>query len=320
MRWLRSFGYNLAQGFKGIFRNSVMSTASVLVLLSCMIILGTFYLVIASIEENMSKIGDLTVIRVRVSQSYSQEQLEEIETQLQELCINSEILDDEVLFTSGEEHLNELLNEFQGKPWTGAVYDQPELFTLRPSYTLTFSESAEIKEVRELVTQIEEIRFSDGTVAIYHDGISSTIELYNNVTAVKRTLTVVGLWFMGILLLISLFVIMNTIKLGVFARQNEIMFMRYCGATKAFIRTPFLVEGAIIGLFSAGIALGLEYLLYAQLLSDFIRNATSVISTEGIVLASYTDQLLPLAIAFGGIGLFAGLLSSSISLKKYLKV
>lgn len=320
MRWFRSFGYNLVQGLKGVFRNSVMSTASVLVLLSCMIIIGTFYMVIASIEANMNNIGNLTVIEVRVSPNYSQEQLEEIGDRLQELCDRSEILEDEVVFTSGQAHLDQLMEEYQGQAWTGVLYELPEGFSLRPSYTVTFSETAGIDDVRALIVQIEEIRFSDGTAPINSGDIRSTIELYNNVTAVKRTLTVVGIWFMGILLLISLFVIMNTIKLGVFARKNEIMFMRLCGATKAFIRTPFLVEGAVIGLFSAGVALGLEYLLYENVLAGFVQSATNVISEGGIILAPYSENLLPLAAIFGVIGLFAGLLSSSISLKKYLKV
>ena len=319
MRWLRSFGYNLVQGIKGVFRNSVMSTASVLVLLSCMIIIGTFFLVINCIEENMSNIGNLTVIEVRVSPNYSDEQLQEIKDRLQELCIQSDILDDEVYFTSGQEHLDILMEEYQGQAWTGVLYELPEGFSLRPSFTITFSENAQVSQLKEVKAQIGEIRFSDGTAPINDGDINSPLTLYENVTTIKRTLTTVGLWFMGILLLISLFVITNTIKLGIFARKNEIMFMRLCGATKAFIRTPFLVEGAIIGLFSAGVALGLEYLLYEHVLAEFIRNSTSVIST-GILLPPYLNSLLPLAIGFCAIGLFAGLLSSSISLKKYLKV
>ncbi|MCH5183308.1 MAG: FtsX-like permease family protein [Oscillospiraceae bacterium] len=319
MRWFRSFGYNLTQGIKGVFRNSVMSTASVLVLLSCMVIIGTFFLAINGIEENMNNIGNLTLIEVRVSPNYTQEQLDELEAKLKEFCANSDVLDDEVEFTSGQAHLESLMEEYQGQAWTGVLYELPEGFSLRPSFTLTFSESAEVSKLKEVRAQIGEIRFSDGTAPISDGDIKDALSLYENVTAVKRTLTVVGLWFMGILLLISLFVIMNTIKLGVFARKNEIMFMRLCGATKAFIRTPFLVEGAIIGLFSAGVALGLEYLLYDLVLARFIQSSTSVIS-DGILLPPYVDNLLPLAILFGGIGLFAGLLSSSLSLKKYLKV
>ena len=77
MRWFRSFGYNLKQGCKGIFRNSIMSTASVLVLLSCMIIVGTFYLVIVNIEENFNRVDNLNVIEVRIPATYSDAQIEE---------------------------------------------------------------------------------------------------------------------------------------------------------------------------------------------------------------------------------------------------
>jgi cell division transport system permease protein len=123
-----------------------------------------------------------------------------------------------------------------------------------------------------------------------------------------------------ILLIISLFVIMNTIKLGVFARRNEVMFMRYCGATKAFIRTPFLVEGVIIGLFSAALSLGVEFLLYRYVLSGVVASVTTAISGGGIQLSPYANHLPVLAVLFCAVGLFAGLISGSISLKKYLKV
>jgi cell division transport system permease protein len=113
---------------------------------------------------------------------------------------------------------------------------------------------------------------------------------------------------------------MNTIKLGVFARRNEVMFMRYCGATKAFIRTPFLVEGVIIGLFSAALSLGVEFLLYRYVLSGVVASVTTAISGGGIQLSPYANHLPVLAVLFCAIGLFAGLISGSISLKKYLKV
>lgn len=316
MRMLRSFQYNLVQGCKSIFRNSVMSTASVLVLLSCMIILGTFYLVLANIEQNVQAIQDLNVIEVRVSSTYSEGQIAEIGGMLDRICKDSDILDDNVLYISSEEHLARFKEQYGGQAWSEFFNEQ--LNPLRPSYMLTFSDTADIAEVAGIVAQIEEMRFSDGTSPVIREDIESPIELYTNVTAVKRTLTAVGLWLMGILLLISLFVIMNTIKLGVFARRNEVMFMRYCGATKAFIRMPFLVEGAIIGLFSAGIALGLEYLLYTYVFADIVTS-TSVMS-GGIVLSPYLSHLPQLAVAFGAIGLFAGLLSGSISLMKYLKV
>jgi cell division transport system permease protein len=259
MRWFRSFGYNLKQGCKGIFRNSIMSTASVLVLLSCMIIVGTFYLVIVNIEENFNRVDNLNVIEVRIPATYSDAQIEEIGGALKEIYAELPILEGEPVFVSKEEHLRRFKELYKDQEWS-TFFDET-LNPLRPSYELTFSGTAEITEAAKIITRIESIKLSDGNFAVQTTDISSNIKLYENVTGIKQTLLAVGLWLMGILLIISLFVIMNTIKLGVFARRNEVMFMRYCGATKAFIRTPFLVEGVIIGLFSAALSLGVEFLL-----------------------------------------------------------
>ena len=313
MRWFRSFGYNLKQGCKGIFRNSIMSTASVLVLLSCMIIVGTFYLVIVNIEENFNRVDNLNVIEVRIPATYSDAQIEEIGGALKEIYAELPILEGEPVFVSKEEHLRRFKELYKDQEWS-TFFDET-LNPLRPSYELTFSGTAEITEAAKIITRIESIKLSDGNFAVQTTDISSNIKLYENVTGIKQTLLAVGLWLMGILLIISLFVIMNTIKLGVFARRNEVMFMRYCGATKAFIRTPFLVEGVIIGLFSAALSLGVEFLLYRYVLSGVVASVTTAISGGGIQLSPYANHLPVLAVLFCAVGLFAGLISGSISLK-----
>lgn len=317
MRALRCFRYNFVQGVKGVFRNSVMSFASVLVLISCMIILGTFYLVLTNIEENFNRIQSLNDIEARMSSTASDAQIEEIGEKLNEICRSMDIIEGDATYISREEHLRLFHELYADQPWSELFSD--ELNPLRPSYKLTFSGFSDISEVVQIVTRIEQITLEDGTVPFTSADINSCIDIYRNVTSIKKTLVAVGLWLLGILLLITLFVIMNTIKLGVFARRNEVMFMRYCGATKAFIRTPFLVEGALLGLFSAGISLVLEYFLYHYALTGLVSSATSVIS-GGIEVSPFWDHLPVLAIAFCVLGLFAGLISSSISLKKYLNV
>jgi cell division transport system permease protein len=227
-------------------------------------------------------------------------------------------LEGEPVFVSKEEHLRRFKELYKDQEWS-TFFDET-LNPLRPSYELTFSGTAEITEAAKIITRIESIKLSDGNFAVQTTDISSNIKLYENVTGIKQTLLAVGLWLMGILLIISLFVIMNTIKLGVFARRNEVMFMRYCGATKAFIRTPFLVEGVIIGLFSAALSLGVEFLLYRYVLSGVVASVTTAISGGGIQLSPYANHLPVLAVLFCAVGLFAGLISGSISLKKYLKV
>ncbi len=320
MRALRSFGYNLLQGIRGVFRNSVMSTASVLVLLSCMIILGTVFLVYMSIRENLENIGDLNAISIRVSASYTDEQYEEIGGLLTDLCEESDLLDDEVIYVSSEEHLSQFLALHEGESYTGALLEDPERFALRPSYEMTFSKTASISELSALEARMGDLRLSDGTAPIDPDNdISSTIELYRNVKNVRQAVAAIGGWLLVLLGALSLFVIANTIRLGVESRKNEVMFMRLCGATKAFIRTPFIVEGIIIGLISACLALGLEYVLYTGVLAPFLQRVTSV-TADGIALSSFGTYLPLLALLFAALGLVVGMLSSLISIKKYLKV
>lgn len=318
MRTIRSFGYHIAQGFKSIFRNSVMSLASIFVLVSCMLILGTFYLIITNIEENFNSIDNLNVIEVRMPSAYSAEQIEEIGSSLTDICEKSPIIQENPKFISSAEHLERFHKMYGDQSWS--TFFNEDMNPLRSSYELTFTNFSDITEVVRIVTQIEGIKLSDGTVAVAATDIKSCIDVYRNVMGIKKTLYTVGLFMMVILLIVSLFVIVNTIKLGIFARKNEIMFMRFCGATKTFIRTPFLIEGCIIGLFSAALAIGLEYLVYTYALSGVVQSATAVISGGSIMISPYLSHIKVISIAFAAMGLFAGLISGTISLKNYLKV
>ena len=350
-----TFFYNIGQGFKGVFRNRVMTTASILVLMACMVLVGTFYLVIDTINRNFEKIQNLNVIEVMLQKDYDEEQVREIGKQLAEICDESPIIDwssdmwnpesDEMpddenfKYLSSYEHLQIMLDTYN-EEWIkeifknhlshedhegenngvdGAVRDNP----LRASYRMTFVNLSDFDEVNRVKNRIDEISFEDSngvkTDAILTEDIKDNIELYGNVMSIKNTMYIVGLWLMAIFLLISLFVIMNTIKLGLSARENEIKFMRLCGATKHFIRMPFMVEGIIIGVFSAAASFGIEFYLYDFLLKDIISSATGTTGSVGIESAEFTAYAPLLAIAFLAIGLFAGVIASGISMKKFLK-
>ncbi len=346
------FFYNIVQGFKGVFRNSVMATASLLVLVACMILVGTFYLVIDTIDRNFQAIDNLNVIEIMLDKDYDEEQIVEIGEKLATICDQSPIIDwtrdqwtndmvvpksDNFKFVSSDEHL-EIMLQMYDEEWikaifefdvehghdegendgiTNAIEDNP----LRASYKITFQNLSDFDEVTKVKSKIDAIELNDASVsdAIPTEDIKDYIQLYGNVMSIKNTLYFAGLWLMVIFMIISLFVIMNTIKLGVFARRHEITFMRLCGATKSFIRMPFLVEGIIIGILSAAISFGIEFYLYEYLLRDIISSAAGVSAESGIISAPFSEYAPIVAIGFVAIGLFAGIISSSISLKKYLK-
>ncbi len=350
------FFYNLGQGFKGVFRNSVMSTASILVLIACMILVGTFFVVIDTIDRNFNAIDDLNVIEVMMDKNYSESQILEVGQKLSKICNDSPIIDwssdewpegaaipkgENFKYVSPDEHFDNFKDKYENQPWfdaftdsdhkgehdegthsgiTNSITDNP----LRGSFRITFINLSNFDEVVKVRNRIDSITLVDenGTEfdAVATEDIKDHAELYENVMSIKNALYVAGLWLMAIFLIISLFVIMNTIKLGVFARRNEITFMRLCGATKSFIRMPFIVEGVIIGTVSAAISFGIEFYLYEYLLKGIVESATGTSGVASITAADFWNEYaLLVGIGFLAIGLFAGIVSSSISLKKYLK-
>lgn len=312
-----NFFYNIGQGFKNIFRHGVMTTASVLVLVACMILVGTFYIIIDNIDLNFKQIKDLNMIEIMVDKSYESPQLEYIGEKLNSIKEKSHIIKKEIEYISPAQHLEIMRETYGNEEWFNDITEMNN--PLRGSFRLEFENLSDTDEVRRVKYQIGAITFEDGTPAIKNEDIKDYITLYDNVMSVKNTMFIVGIWLLAILLLLSLFVIMNTIKLGVFSRRNEIKFMRLCGATKSFIRMPYIVEGMIIGIFSAALSFGLEFCLYEYLLKDIISSAAGTITGSGIILAPFSAYIPYLVIGYAAIGLFAGIISSTLSLKKYLK-
>ncbi len=357
----RTLFYNIGQGFKGVFRNSVMSTASILVLIACMILVGTFYLVIDTIDRNFAKINNLNVIEIMLDKDYDEDQIIEIGKQLAEICNDSDVIDwdssvweysdenpvpkkneenkksENFYYLSADEHLEIMRELYKDEAWIQDIFDHQgacdegehmgivnaiEDNPLRPSYRISFVNLSDFESVSKVKVRIDAITITDAngdTVdGVLTEDIKDNIDLYTNVIKVKNALELAGLWLLAIFLIISLFVIMNTIKLGISARKNEIRFMRLCGATKFFIRMPFFVEGIIIGVFSAAASFGLEYLLYEYLLKDIIISATGTAAEGGIISAPFVEYAPVVAIGFLAIGLFAGIVASGVSLNKYL--
>ncbi len=192
--------------------------------------------------------------------------------------------------------------------------DNPLPASIEITFTSFTDPDFEMDEVYQLKNKLEEIE------NIHNEDIHENIALYDKVTSVTDTLTMVALYMLVILLLVSLFVIMNTIKLGMHSRRHEIMFMRYVGATKSFIRTPFIIEGIIIGLISAAVAYGLQFYVYNYIIADILTENSTINSASIIELAPFENYRTLLIYGFLGIGFFAGVVSSSLSIKKYLKV
>lgn len=296
MKGIRNFFYLFSQGFIGIFRNSVMTTASILVLTCCMLVIGTFGLIVSVIESNLEKVDDLNVIVAYIDDSADDAKITELKNSITSL---RNVV--EVRFIDKETAL-ENLKEQMGENSELLDYYQNGINPLPNSFEIIFDDP---EQAHILLNSVEKL-----------EGVSKTsdkIDLVETVSTITHGLLIIAAVLMGVLLVVALFVIVNTIKLGLYARKNEISIMRYIGATNSFIVTPFIVEGVIIGMIAAAISFGIQLYLYNFVLAD-------IITSYGIgEMPAFSTHIPSLLVLFGGIGLFAGIIASGFSIKKYLK-
>ena len=294
------FGYLINEGFVNVFKNKKSTSGSLAIMCATMLIFGLFFVIIQNINNMIYKLEEKQGMQVFVVQSASTAQYEEIGSKLRAL---DGIL--EVKPVSKDDALTimrEKLGSSQG------VMDGMELDNPFPaSYVITLKDLSLASQVKDQINKwdnILEIKSRDET-------IMALVVIGNGVKIVSTIILV-------ILVLISIFIISNTIKLTVHSRRKEISIMKYVGATDSFIRWPFIVEGIIIGIFSAIISIiivGFLYTISMQKLAD-----ATVIQNIGIELLTFKDMAGLIIAVYLGIGIGIGALGSAISMRKYLKV
>lgn len=289
MRW-NSFRYLVREGFRSVWHNRFMALASVGVLVSCLLMTGGAYLTFVNIDHMFQWVYEQNVVVAFVEDGRTAEETAALESRLEGI---TNVLD--ASFLSKEETLNRMQDSL---PQTLFESLQGDSNPLQDSYVVTFEDLAKFDAT---LAQIEEL---DGVESVSYSG-----ELAATLTRVRQVVLTVGGWIIAVLLLVSLFIISNTIKLTVYSRRLEIYIMKSVGATNAFIRFPFAVEGMVLGLLSGGVAYGILYYIY-----DKIAQNLSFGSMLGLV--SFARVWPVVLIGFLVIGFFTGVLGSVISMSK----
>ena len=176
---------------------------------------------------------------------------------------------------------------------------------------MPFSFRVKVDDLSKLAETQQAIEQIDGV-----DYARAPTEIAGTLTTIKHIVYVAGIVIVGILLVVSMIIISNTIKLTTFDRRDEIAIMKMVGATNGFIRWPFVYEGFIIGLLSAGVAFGLQWLLYATV-------ARSISVSDALNLFSVVDFATiwkPVALVFVGVGMLVGVGGSLTAIRKFLQV
>jgi len=286
------FGYLLGEGFRNVFHNKKSSGASLAIMCATMLIFGLFFMIIENLNNAVETLETQQGIQVFIQKTATDAQMEQIGEQIQAIDgVNK------VTFVSKEDALNQTKEKLKDKQALIAGWDESNPF--KASYLVTLTDLKLSSQVQDEIKKIDNI-----------DSIQSRDETINGLVAIANGVRIVSAVILTLLVLISIFIIGNTIKLTVHARRKEISIMKYVGATDSFIRWPFVIEGIIIGIVAALLSilvLGIAYSLITN------AAANSIISTMGI-------KLLSLVIVYMVLGIGIGALGSSISMRKYLQV
>lgn len=285
--------YFIWEALKGMKRNGVMTFASIAVLLSCLLVIGGFSLIVFNIDLNLNQLGNLNEMVAFCEPDADDETVARIKDELSAL----ENVD-ELIHSTKSEQLKKLQEE------NFALYGDitEEENPLSDSFTISYHDNSKVPELDYQIRQIEGIR-----------KVRNNLELANKIESLKHGIMLVFIWFLAILFVVSVFIIINTIKLSVFSRRKEISIMRYIGATNWFITLPFIFEGIFIGI-ASGIG---SFFIIKFGYSAIVSNAAS--SMQMISLISFSEISAVVLLGALGIGIVTGVLGGLISLGKYLK-
>lgn len=291
-------GYLTKEGFRNLKVNKLMSVASVTVLFSCLMLIGIAFMLLVNIEAFIGGIEAENVIMVYAD-------LDSTEVDYISLGNRLESIDNVAFIekVEKEQAYAEILSELDEglKSYLSDINENP----LPDAYRVTVADMTGFDAV------VSEIKTLGGIERVYENS-----SLARQLSGIRNSVTYISAGMIALLLIVSLFIISNTIKVTMFSRRLEISIMKSVGATNSFIRWPFMVEGIIIGIIAGLLATGAVWAIYEFALGSF----TSVLSGfGGEVQISFLDYALYLVAAFVGIGIFTGVFGSATSIRKYLK-
>ncbi len=294
---INNLGYLIKEGFHGIFLHGFMSFAAICVTVACLLIVGSFSILAYNLDVMVDNLNKTSEIMVYVDSSLSDAEARSIGTIINQL--------DNVqksVFISREEALENFISDHDNNAAFNGVQSQD----LRHRYVVTLEDNALMEQTDYLLQNIPGVA---KTNAAY--------ELAQGFTTIQSVLNVVSIALIATLLVVSLLIISNTIKLAMYDRKDEIAIMKMVGATNSFIRLPFVVEGFTLGMIGAILAFGLEWVLYDAL----VERINTVDALRLFTFVPFTgDLMVPMLITFGAAGLFVGIVGSWTSIRKFMDV
>lgn len=294
--------YELKQGIKNIGRNWMFSLASLLTMAACIFLFGVFYCIVINVTAITQKVEEQVPITVFFDEGTTEEEMQAVGDQIQE---RSEV--SKIEFESGDQAWEEFKDKYFGGSDAADGFKDDNPLVNSSNYRVYLNKIESQTALADYIRTLDHVR-----------EVNQSEEAANTLGSFNSIVTYVSMAVILLLLIIAIFLISNTVSVGITVRSEEINIMKYIGATDSFVRAPFLLEGMVLGFVGAVIPLAILYFGYqnvvAYILSKFnvIANSVNFVSVNRIFAL-----LLPVGLVLG-IGI--GLIGSVLTTRKHLQV
>lgn len=292
----RQIWYYIKEGVRSIFTHGLMSFAAVCMTVACLLIMGSFSLIAVNAGNILQDLEDENEFLAYVDESLSQNEARALQDEIEAIPNVSS-----VTFVTKEQ----ALQDFIAQQETAELFENTSAETLRDRYRIHVENIEQLQETADQVKQVNGIA-----------DVEASLEIADGFVMVRNVATAIAVILIVMLVVISVFIIANTIKLSTFTRREEIAIMKMCGATNWFVRAPFLVEGVILGLAGGIIAFFCQWGIYGFITRAMMESGIfSIITTVPFGNISHVVLLVFLLVGFaiGGGG-------SVMAIRKFLKV
>ena len=290
------FKFFIREGAGNMFSHGFMSFAAIGITVACLLIMGTFTLVAYNANVNLADLQQENAVLAFVDDALTEQEARALQTKIENV---NNVAD--CTFMSRDEAKENYIARYDGDE----LYGDLPADVFRHRYVIHVTDPDRIMETKEAVEQVEGIAKARADQAVAE-----------GFTTARNVAGIISIALIAILLLVSVFIISNTIKLTTFDRRDEIAVMKMVGATNGFIRWPFVYEGMLLGLFSAVIAFGLQWLLYTAVARGIGTSDTLQILT----VVPFVKIWQPVALVFLGAGILVGVGGSLTAIRRFLRV
>ena len=297
---ISTFFYTLKQGIINIFRNKWFSLASVATISACLFLFGLFYAVITNFQSIVKSAEEGVSVTIFFQPGTTEEQIMDIGSKIE---ARDEV--SKIEYTSPEQAWEYYKENWIPEEFSDGFPDNP--LENSASYAIYMKDISQQTALVDYLNSIPEIRT-----------VNQSELAASTLTGVNALVAYVSAGIILILLLVSVFLISNTVTIGISVRKEEISIMKYIGATDFFVRAPFVIEGILIGVFGSALPLGTIYVLYNKVV-EYIGTKFSVLSglLNFLPVNTVFSTLAPVVVA---ISVGIGFLGSFITVRKHLRV